>query len=206
MNPFNIHVPTEVRFGEGVVKRDLAGVIARFRLDKFFVVTDPGLVKVGVIDVVLSLLRQSGYDATVFSDVEPDPSVDTVHRVASEFLKAGAGLLLAVGGGSSIDTAKGARVIVSQGGHIRDYAGLRAQPVADTRQIPLVAIPTTSGTGSEVTFFGVYSDWENNLKVTVTSPFLAPTAALVDSSFTHSVPPHVTASSGIDVLAHAVEA
>ncbi len=205
MNPFGIHIPTQVYFGEGRVEHDLPSFVSKFSPDRVLLVTDPGLVKAGVIKPIEELLFSNDIKVELFSDVEPDPSVETVQRVACVFRECGADLILAVGGGSSIDTAKGARVIAAQGGHIRDYSGLSAKPVEDTSSIPLIVIPTTSGTGSEVTFFGVYSDWENNLKVTVTSLFMAPTVALVDSSLTYSLPSHITASSGIDVLAHAVE-
>lgn len=205
MNPANIYIPTHVHFGEGRIVTDLPELIAKYCAERVLLVSDAGLVKVGVIQRILDLLKSTGKHVTVFSEVEPDPSVETVHRVASVFEEVKADTMLAVGGGSSIDVAKGARVIVTQGGHIRDYSGLQAQRIEDTGRVPLIAVPTTSGTGSEVTFFGVYSDWKNNLKITVTSSYMAPTVALVDSSLTHSVPSSVTASTGIDVLAHAVE-
>jgi alcohol dehydrogenase len=205
MNPFHIYIPTSVHFGEGQLQ-ELPNIIKRYMGTKVQLVTDQGLVKAGVIERVAAQLNTAGFQVDVYDGVEPDPGIDTVDRVVEAFNEAESDLLLAVGGGSSIDAAKGARLIISQGGNIRDYSGINAKPIREASNIPVIAMPTTAGTGSEVTFFGVYSDWENNVKVTVTSPFLAPNAAVVDPSLTYSVPPHVTAASGIDVLAHAVEA
>ncbi|WP_206918431.1 iron-containing alcohol dehydrogenase [Alicyclobacillus suci] len=206
MGLFSIYVPTHVYFGEGRLQRDLPDLIRKYDAQRILIVTDAGLMRVGIVPPIVELLEKQGMVVHVFGEVEPDPSVDTVHRVADVFRQARGELLLAIGGGSSIDTAKGARVILGHGGHIRDYAGIHAKPIKAPVSIPLIAIPTTAGTGSEVTFFGVYSDWENNVKVTVTSPFVAPDVALVDPSTTYSLPAKVTASTGIDVLAHAVEA
>ncbi|MCL6594229.1 MAG: iron-containing alcohol dehydrogenase, partial [Alicyclobacillus sp.] len=105
-----------------------------------------------------------------------------------------------------LDVGKGVRVLATRGGDIRAYAGLQAQPILEPLPIPLVAVPTTAGTGSEVTPFAVFSDWEQQLKVTVSSPYLAPDVALVDPTLTYSLPARATAAAGIDVLAHAAEA
>ncbi|WP_206885256.1 iron-containing alcohol dehydrogenase [Alicyclobacillus mali (ex Roth et al. 2021)] len=202
---YGIHIPTRVTFGEGVTQQ-LPRVLREMRASRAMVVTDPGLMQSGVASQVETLAREACHDVYVYADVEPDPSVETVHRVASLCCEARVEVLLAVGGGSAIDVAKGARVVAELGGDLRRFAGIRAEMIPGPLRMRLCAIPTTAGTGSEVTFFGVYSDWEHQVKVTVTSPYLAADVALVDPLLTHSVPPKVTAASGIDVLAHALEA
>ncbi|WAH38007.1 iron-containing alcohol dehydrogenase [Alicyclobacillus dauci] len=204
MNSFQMFIPTNVHFGEGKLE-ELPDHVKSFQAERVLLVTDSGLMTTGLIDSIEQLLRNAGVEVEVYADVEPDPSVETVHKVAERFSDMRGDLLLAVGGGSSMDTAKGARIVALQGGHIRDYSGLQAKPIRPNRNIPLIVLPTTAGTGSEVTFFGVFSDWENKVKVTVTSPFLAPNIAIVDPALTRTVPSHITASTGIDVLAHAVE-
>ncbi|AEJ42744.1 iron-containing alcohol dehydrogenase family protein [Alicyclobacillus acidocaldarius] len=202
---YGIHIPTRVRFGEGVT-RELPDVLREMSASRVIVVTDPGLKEAGVARQVEALAREACDDVRVYADVEPDPSVDTVHQIASFCREGGADVLVAVGGGSAMDVAKGARIVAELGGDIRRFAGTHADPIPGPLRMRLCAIPTTAGTGSEVTFFGVYSDWEHQVKVTVTSPHLAADVALVDPLLTHSVPPKVTAASGIDVLAHALEA
>ncbi|SIS94163.1 iron-containing alcohol dehydrogenase family protein [Alicyclobacillus vulcanalis] len=202
---YEIQIPTRVRFGEGVAQ-ELPRVLEEMSVSRVVVVTDPGLQQAGVAQFVESLVLRTCSEVSLYAEVEPDPSVDTVHKVASLCRERHADALVAVGGGSAIDVAKGARLVAELGGDIRRFAGSEADPICAPCKTKLCVLPTTAGTGSEVTFFGVYSDWESQVKVTVTSPFLAADVALVDPLLTHSVPPHVTAASGIDVLAHALEA
>ncbi|MDI9258716.1 iron-containing alcohol dehydrogenase family protein [Alicyclobacillus sendaiensis] len=202
---YGIHIPTRVRFGEGVAQ-DLPHVLREMSASRVIMVTDPGLKESGVAGRVEALVREACSDVGVYADVEPDPSVETVHQVASLCREGRADVLIALGGGSAMDVAKGARVVAELGGDLRRFAGNHAERIPGPFRTRLCAIPTTAGTGSEVTFFGVYSDWENKIKVTVTSSHLAADVALVDPLLTRSVPPNVTAASGIDVLAHALEA
>lgn len=202
---YGIYIPTRVRFGEAVT-RELPHVLREMKASRVVVITDPGLKESGIADHVEALIRQACDDVRVYAEVEPDPSVNTVHQVASFCREGRADVLVAVGGGSAIDVAKGARVVAELGGDLRRFAGMDAELIPGPFRTRLCAIPTTAGTGSEVTFFGVYSDWEHQVKVTVTSSHLAADVALVDPLLTHSVPPKVTAASGIDVLAHAMEA
>ncbi|RKO67567.1 iron-containing alcohol dehydrogenase [Desulfofundulus salinus] len=202
MEAFTFQLKTTVCFGANVV----SGIDDRCRdynARRVLIVTDQGVVKAGILEKVEKVLSDAGIENVVFDDVEPDPGLETIHRCASCFKENKCDLILAVGGGSPIDTAKGARIIVENGGHIRDYAGVNKVPRAPVT--PLIAIPTTSGTGSEVTTFAVLSDWENNIKITIASPFLAPEVAVVDPLLTLTAPPSVTAASGIDALSHAVE-
>lgn len=200
---FSYSVRTKVFFGNGVVAGRLPGVAREMDCKKILLVTDPGILKAGLAGKVKRLLEENGLPVEVFSEVEPDPGLETVHR-AADFMRGYApDCVVALGGGSSIDVAKGMRVLYDNGGKIGDYAGVnkvKARP-----SVPLLAVPTTAGTGSEVTIFAVLSDWEHNIKVTVTSEHLAPEAAFVDPQLMVSAPPRITAASGIDALSHAVE-
>ncbi|GAW91032.1 iron-containing alcohol dehydrogenase [Calderihabitans maritimus] len=202
MEGFAFQLQTRVCFGVNEVF-NIGNKCREYNAMRVFIVTDQGVVEAGILEQVKKVVNDAGIETVVFDEVEPDPSLETVHRCASRFREKNCDLILAVGGGSPVDTAKGARVVVENSGHIRDYAGVNKVPKAPA--IPLIAVPTTSGTGSEVTMFAVLSDWENNMKITVASPYLAPELALVDPLLTLTAPPSVTAASGIDALAHAIE-
>ncbi len=158
-----------------------------------FLVTDPFMVKSGLADQVTSHLERIGLPYRVFSDVEPDPSLETVKRGTEEFIRAGSDLLVALGGGSSIDTGKAIA-----------FFARKAMP--DRQKPVLVAIPTTSGTGSEVTAYSVVTDKERGVKIPLIDDSILPDLAILDARFTRTVPPSVTAATGMDVLTHALEA
>ena len=157
-----------------------------------FVVTDPFMVKSGFADQAISHLKRKGIGYSVFSGVEPDPTLQAVVEATGHFLRSRADMIIALGGGSAIDMAKAIA-----------YFGNKAD---GGRKAMLVAIPTTSGTGSEVTSIAVITDKANAVKIPLNDESLIPDAAILDARFTRTVPPHVTASTGMDVLTHAVEA
>ncbi|WP_424765569.1 iron-containing alcohol dehydrogenase family protein [Paenibacillus sp. sgz302251] len=200
---FSFHLPTRIEFGYGKAA-GLGKRLRQLRAGSVFLVSDKGVESAGLLTGLTESLQASGIHYDVHTDVEPDPSLDTVNRGAEAFRAKRYDCIVAVGGGSSIDTAKGIRILAANGGSISEYAGIERVPAAST--VPLVAVPTTAGTGSEVTMFGVYSDWANNVKVTVTSPHMAPSIALVDAELTMRLPAAMTAASGIDALAHGIEA
>lgn len=167
-----------------------------------FVIADAGVRAAGLLDRVLAGLEGSAEVVGVFDDVPANSSVEVVERAAGEIRAAGADVIVAVGGGSPIDTAKCVRVL-NNGGRLLDFQGYN---VLNERGAPMVAIPTTAGTGSEVTPFAVIRDEQQNLKVTFASPFLAPDLALLDPTLTRTLPPRLTAATGMDALTHAVEA
>ncbi|GAX90019.1 iron-containing alcohol dehydrogenase family protein [Effusibacillus lacus] len=199
---FSFHLPSFIEFGYGKASR-LGERILQLGAGKVFLVADKGVESAGILNRLTESLQSSGLQYDIYTDVEPDPSLETINRGAKVFKANRYDCIVAVGGGSPIDAAKGIRVVASNGGSIGDYAGVNRIPAAPA--IPLIAIPTTSGTGSEVTIFGVYSDWHNNVKVTVTSQHMAPALALVDPELTVSLPAKMTAATGIDALAHGIE-
>lgn len=167
-------------------------MLETFPATQAFVVTDPFMVKSGFADQAISHLKRKGVGHTLFSGVEPDPTLQAVVAATKLFLQSRADLILALGGGSAIDMAKAI-----------SYFGRKAD---QSRQTLLVAIPTTSGTGSEVTSIAVITDKEQAVKIPLNDELLIPDVAILDARFTRTVPPAVTASTGMDVLTHAIEA
>lgn len=200
---FTFRLPTVVHFANGAAA-SLVDRVKEHGGSKVLVVSDQGVKKAGLLEQLLGSMEQAGLPVAVFDDVEPDPGLETIMRGAVACSAVGADLIVAVGGGSPMDTAKAIRVVVENGGHIRQYGGVGKVP--RPAAMPLLCLPTTSGTGSEVTTFAVLSDWERNIKVTFASPYLAASAAIVDPMLTVTAPPSVTAASGVDALAHAIEA
>ena len=154
-------------------------------------------------DGVISRLLQSGLKVSVFDDVEPNPSVETVSRGADLARDNDVDLIVAVGGGSVLDCAKGIAILSRHGGNIWEYIGDSKVPGPVP---PVVAVSTTSGTGSEVTPFAVFTNKDKLRKDGLCSPFIFPAAAIIDPEILTSMPPSLTADSGLDALAHAVEA
>ncbi len=197
---FAFEAPTRLTFGPGAVGRlpeAVAGMGARA-----LVVSDPGIAQAGILDRVLSLLKDAGVAAEVFAQVEANPSVETVHAAADVFRRARAAFVVAVGGGSAMDVGKMVAVLAAHGGAVHDYEGIGKVPGPTA---PVVAVPTTAGTGSEVTTFAVITDRQRRIKMTVGSPHLVPPVALGDPELTLTMPPSLTAATGMDALTHAVE-
>ncbi|MCG8567758.1 MAG: iron-containing alcohol dehydrogenase, partial [Desulfobacterales bacterium] len=158
-----------------------------------FIVTDPFMVKTGFVDRIKSHLDRADIEHCLFSDVEPDPSLETVTKGTLQMLEQGADLVIALGGGSAIDAAKAIMFFAHKArkGEKKPF---------------LLAIPTTSGTGSEVTAISVVTDKKNEVKIPLLDELLIPDMAILDARFTRTVPPSVTAATGMDVLTHAIEA
>jgi alcohol dehydrogenase len=195
-------LPTKIVTGAGAVSQ-VAQEAKLFGAGKALIVTDPGLNGTGIPAMVADKLKAGGLAVDIFSEVEADPSIATASKAAEKARSFKADVLVAVGGGSSMDAAKSAALLVASGGYLKDYAGVGkvAKPT-----LPVIAIPTTAGTGSEVTIFAVMSDPDNNEKFTISSPFIAPRVAILDGELTVKLPPMITACTGMDALTHAVEA
>lgn len=194
--------PRLMLVGGGTV-RQTAEVLAKFGLRRPLVVTDPFMASSGLVERCLAPLAEAGIAADVFSDTVPDPT-DTVVQAGVERL-AGRGYdcLIGFGGGSPIDTAKAMAILAGGGGAMRDY---KAPYAADRAAMPVVAIPTTAGTGSECTRFTVITDTAHDEKMLIAGLGALPLAAIVDYELTFSVPPRTTADTGVDSLTHALEA
>jgi len=194
-----VEVPTRIVHGLGSLGR-LAELTEQLDVKRPLLVTDRGVEAVGLAAGALEELP----DAVVFADVFPNPDIELIARATSVYRDEGCTGLVALGGGSSMDTAKAVGVEVSHGGSIRDYEYGHA-PI--TRRIPpLVAIPTTAGTGSEVTLWAVITDHDRKLKFNVGgTPLIGAHIALLDPELTLGLPPAVTAATGLDALSHGVE-
>ncbi|MDM5284830.1 hydroxyacid-oxoacid transhydrogenase [Peribacillus frigoritolerans] len=203
-NTWDFYSTERIVFGNGAIGQ-LDSILQRLKAKNILLVTDPGIKNAGIVDRISSLLEQANYETVIYDQVVPEPPVDSAmdcYKFAKSQMDIDA--VIGLGGGSSIDMAKIVALLVAHGGHPLDYYGGENQvpgPIA-----PLVAIPTTAGTGSEVTSVAVLTDVENNLKVGISDNYLRPTVALLDPELTLGLPAYVTACSGIDALSHAIEA
>lgn len=170
---------------------------------KPMIVTDPGLVATGIIDRLEELLRAGGLPFSRFDKVEADPRYELVNEVVQLVQAEGVDCIIGIGGGSSLDIAKIVAVMVNNPGSVADYFGI---DLVKKPGIPMVLIPTTAGTGSEVTPIVILSDHQEKLKKGVVSSHLFPDCALLDAELTLGLPPAVTAATGMDALIHALEA
>ena len=203
LRQFSFELPTRIEYGVGVISK-LGDELRLLKAQKVAIITDPGIIKAGLLDKITSILKEEKLLYNVFDGVDPNPKDRNVERGAQVVRSFGADAMVAIGGGSVIDCAKAIGVLVSHDGkRIKDFEGKTA---VKKQILPFIAIPTTAGTGSEVTFSAVITDTENNYKMTVRSPFMAAKVALLDPKLTVTVPPHITASTGMDALTHAIEA
>lgn len=201
LKSFSFELPTRIEYGVGISK-NLTTELKNFGAKRIFIVTDKGIVKAGLMKGIVEQLRDEGFNWEVFDEVEPNPKDYNVQKGAENARLFRADCLVAVGGGSPIDCAKAIGVVVTHGGKIRDYEGYDK---ITKEVLPLIAIPTTAGSGSEVTFSSVITDSRENFKFGLKNPKIAADVALVDPEMTVTMPPRVTASTGLDALTHAIE-
>ena len=181
----------------------IAAEVRKLRATKVLILTDPGVAECGNVESVLKPLTDAGIDVGVYDDVVPEPPMGTLHQGIEFVEKNGYDCIIGFGGGSAIDVAKMTAVLAHTGHHVQEYVGVDMVP---KKGLPLIAIPTTAGTGSEVTAIAIFSNEEKNVKQGVVSPHLMPDLAIVDPLLTISCPPGVTAASGMDALIHNMEA
>ena len=167
------------------------------------VVTDSGIVKLGYADELVNLLRRVGIGASLFSDVTPDPTLQNVNDGLEQYREESCNLIISIGGGSAIDCGKGIAIGLTNDGELAEFMGVNKIPNPGA---PLIAIPTTGGTGSECTKATVITDTEHNVKMMLSSPCAVPQVAIVDPLLSLSTPPHLTSAVGVDALTHAIEA
>lgn len=200
--PFTFELPTRILYGRGKHK-EIPEVLNILKVHNIEIITDPGITSLPWFQDLLSLLRKEQFQIGVFDRVESNPKDYNVEDAAHATQMQKAECILAIGGGSPIDCAKVASILAVQGGSPRDYEDRsRIGP----NPLPILAVPTTAGTGSEVTFGAVITDSVEKYKFTVKSPRIAPSFALLDPELTLSMPPSLTAATGMDALTHAIEA
>ena len=200
-SPQTFFSPNKIQFGPGAVD-GVADEVKALGGKKVLIVTDPGVVKADLLNPVTKSLESRSIPYSVFDKVEPEPPALVVDQGAEQFRADGCDLVIGIGGGSSLDVAKGVSFMGTNEGGILDYAGMDLVKIPGA---PKILIPTTAGTGSEVTRVLVITDQNNNTKKAVYTIFCLADVALVDPLMTMSMPPHVTADSGVDALVHAVE-
>jgi alcohol dehydrogenase class IV len=198
----NIAFPRYSRIGPGAVN-ELPALIESLGLQRPLLVTDAFLTKTGAADRVIQLLRSAGLNAAVFDGTVPDPTTESLERGVEAVRAHEADCVIGFGGGSPMDSAKALAVLASQGGPMRTF---KAPNSYSGPALPIIAIPTTAGSGSEATQFTVISDSDNDEKMLCPGMSFLPFAAIIDYELTLSMPPRLTADTGVDALAHAVEA
>ena len=190
-------------FGPGD-RKELPEAIRRLGKSKALVVTDPGLIKFGVAKMVTDILDQAAIPYEIFSEVKPNPTVANVCAGIDAFKASGADVLVAVGGGSAIDTAKGIG-IVSNNPEFADIVSLEGCAPTKHKSVPIIAIPTTAGTAAETTINYVIIDENKQKKMVCVDPNDIPAVAIVDAELMYSLPRGLTAATGMDALTHAIE-
>ncbi len=201
LSSFSFELPTKIEYGVGAVG-GLADVLKILNAASVLLVTDNGVVSSGLLERIIDQLEAHKLKWKIFDGVEPNPKDYNVQQGADIASRFGPDCLVALGGGSPIDCAKAMAVVVRQGGAVRDYEGPN-KIGADV--LPLIAIPTTAGTGSEVTFSSVITDSREKFKFSIKDCRIAPRVAMVDPEMTLTMPPELTASTGMDALTHAIE-
>ena len=198
---FPFRLPAVNYYGRGALTH-LPGQIAGSKAKKVFLISDRGVAGAGLVDRVKALVEEGGGAVKAFLDVEAEPGFQNLEEALAALKAWPADTVVGLGGGSPLDVAKAAAAMAGNQGSIRDYVGTGLIPRPG---LPAILIPTTAGTGSEVTPNAIFTDKEEKVKKGVVSPYLLPYAAIVDSTLTPSMPPSVTASTGMDALTHAIE-
>jgi len=196
-----IQIPPILKIGGGTFS-EVASILSRLHCNRPMIVTDAYMVETGLVGKLSDQFTQAGKESAVFSETVPDPTTDVVDAGVRAFVAAKCDSLVSLGGGSPIDTAKAIGMLVANGGHARNYKVPNPIPKAGP---PHIAVPTTAGTGSEVTRFTVITDSERDEKMLIAGANLLPSAGVVDFELTMSMPKRLTADTGTDSLTHAIE-
>ena len=195
-------VSPEIIFGVGA-RKSVANYARTFGARKVLVVSDPGVVAAGWLDEICNLLSEADIEYTTFTDVSPNPRANEVMHGAQVYQEAQCNVIVAIGGGSPMDCAKGIGIVSANGKHILDYEGI------DTIHLPippLIFIPTTAGTSADVSQFAIISDPIEKIKISIVSKAVVPDVSLIDPETTITMDPFLSACTGIDALVHAIEA
>lgn len=193
--------PTKIIFGSGSSTSELESEMSALGCSRAVVVTDQGIIKAGLAEKIIKTLGDKCVG--VFSDIPQDTGIDVVNRGAAFAREKNADIVISIGGGSVIDTAKCMCILLTEGGSLANYEGIQ---LLTRPQTPHIVIPTTAGTGSEVTWIAVVYDKDKGQKILIVESYNAPRAAILDPQLTVGLPPLLTASTGMDAMTHAIEA
>lgn len=196
----------DVLLGPGVFKK-LGGAAKKLNVGKFMIVSDPFMDSIGRTGEIRDLLKAAGIDSAIFAEVQPDPPVALIEKAGAFYKKEGCAGIVAIGGGSSMDAGKAIGLRVSHEGPLPEYESImggtgKVKPVVP----PVITIPTTSGTGSDINPYAVVTDTDRDVKFTLFSEHLLPQLAVIDPILCSSMPPSLTAETGVDALSHCIEA
>lgn len=198
---YPFRMPGNVIFGLNALNR-LQDEVKSFGAQKVLLITDPQIAATPMPEKIADLLKGAGVPCAVYGEARPEPPASSIQACADMIRGDNFDLLIGLGGGSAMDVTKGGSVVAANGGKLTDYYGIEKVP---RRGLPMIMIPTTSGTGAEMTMNAVFVDDATRTKMTVQSRFIMPDVALVDPELTISCPAKLTASTGLDALAHAIE-
>ncbi len=191
-----------ILFGLGAVEK--IGTEAQIlKAKKILIITDPGVIQAGLLESITAPLQALGIAFSIFDGVEPDPRIEVVEKSVEKAKQEGIDVIIGFGGGSSLDIAKVTSIMITNQAKIDSFFGIDLVP---SPGLPVILVPTTAGTGSEVTPIAILSDTKEKLKKGIVSPTLFPEVAIVDPKLTVGLPPSVTAFTGMDALTHAIEA
>jgi len=193
------HIPTRIFFGAGMISHLKEIVEEHFKDATLFLVTDEGIMDAGIASEVLFQFRE----ISVFNEVEENPKYTTINRAGEIIRSIKPDIVIGLGGGSSLDAAKAVALLATNAGNIEDYEG---KGKYKSPPLPVLAIPTTCGTGSEVTWVSVITHTKRKFKMSIKGPHMFPAVALIDPDLLVSLPPPLVASTGLDALTHAIEA
>ncbi|MFJ8247966.1 iron-containing alcohol dehydrogenase [Peribacillus asahii] len=198
---YKYFMPTRVECGNGISEKT-GELVKELGVTRVLIITDKGVRAANLLDGIEKSLLDVNVDYEIYDEVEPNPSAETIHRGVDYLKQHKSDAVLAVGGGSSIDTAKGIAAMATNPGHILEYEGVGK---ITNLPLPIIAIPTTAGTGSETTNSTIVTNRETSFKLAVISPHLFPNLAILDPALTLGLPQEITAATGMDALTHAIE-
>jgi alcohol dehydrogenase len=199
---FTFRTAGEILFGKGAIE-EIGQKAREFGASKILVVIDPGFMENGGLEKIKKPLLREGLEAVFFEEVEPEPGVETADNCSEYARKNRCDLVIGVGGGSAMDVAKAVAILLTNGGKASDYQGVDK---VSRPGVPKIMVPTTAGTGSEVTLTAVFTKKDERVKAGINSPYLFAELALLDPTLTIFLPPIITAATGMDALTHAIEA
>ena len=199
MKPYNFYIPTRIVFGKKTI--DKLNSYIPSTVSKILIVTDPTIFKkTEIIERINHILN---FDSAIFHDIEENPSFESIILGAEYAKSIYADFIIGVGGGSSMDAAKGIAILTKNSGKLSDY--INGEEIENT-PLPIICIPTSSGTGSEVTQYAVFTDHQNEVKAAISHESIFPKTAIIDPELTYSMPEQVIVNTGLDALTHSIEA